>query len=61
MVAALGLQMPWPINYFLQNQNELSKKIEFNLVGSGYLKEQYMSRVLQLENVLKEKWNIQTL
>lgn len=50
-----------PLINFLQNQNELSKKIEFNLIGSGYLKEQYMSRVLQLENVFfKEKMERET-
>ena len=44
-----------PLIDFLQNQNELSQKMEFNLIGSGYLKEQYKSRILQMDNVYIEE------
>ena len=29
--------------------------MEFNLIGSGYLKEQYKSRILQMDNVYFEE------
>ncbi len=44
-----------PLINFLENQNELSNKIEFNLIGSGYLKKQYKSRISQMNNVCFEE------
>ena len=62
MEAALDCKALDPLINFLQNQNELSKKIEFNLVGSGYLKEQYMSRVYNWKTFfLRKKWNVKLL
>ena len=41
-----------PFITLLENQEELSQKIEFNLIGSGYLKEDYKTRLSQFENVI---------
>jgi len=40
-----------PLISLLENQKELSQKIQFNLIGSGYLKEQYKFRLSKLSNV----------
>ena len=47
-----------PLISLLENQKELSQKIQFNLIGSGYLKEKYKLRLSQLDNVyFAEKMN----
>tara|TARA_X000000950_G_C13855896_1_gene636525 strand:+ start:541 stop:1731 length:1191 start_codon:yes stop_codon:yes gene_type:complete len=44
-----------PIIELLENQNELSQKIEFNFIGSGYLKEDFQNRLSKFENVYFEE------
>ena len=44
-----------PLVKLIENQKELSHKVEFNLIGSGYLKDIYMSRILQFDNVFFEE------
>tara|TARA_B100000945_G_C20403075_1_gene608452 strand:+ start:300 stop:1496 length:1197 start_codon:yes stop_codon:yes gene_type:complete len=51
-----------PLVCFLEDQKDLSKKIKFNFIGSGYLKEKFLFRLSKYDNIhFYEKLNRKSL